>query len=286
MKLIYFDTNVYNEILEKANSHLSEEIKIFCNDNNYEIAFSYVNWEEFCNISAEQKEKRMSIFKLAYSICKHQFLLVLEPVSLLKKEFQYYKEEKECTKEDIFDQNIDFNYFFAKVLNGDLSLKESKQYLEKRKNSRKNLLNSEKEIIRKFKKYISSEMELKNFYHNKEIIANIFSNHWVKLLADSEFKEEDFIKADLLKLPSHQIYYKLRAILFYIQIINHTKPNRGDIQDMRQSVYLPYCNIFVTNDKNLLKIVELFKKELNSANNYGKCVSFEYLRKNIICHNC
>lgn len=281
MKLIYFDTNVYNEILEKANSHLSEEIKIFCNDNNYEIAFSYINWEEFCNISAEQKEKRMSIFKLAYSLCKHQFLL--EPVSLLKKEFQYYKEEKECTKEDIFDQNIDFNYCFAKVLNGDLSLKESKQYLEKRKNNRKNFLNSEKEIITKFKDILKIKKESHNNFHiflpKKEILAK----HWVELIANNKFKEEDFIQADLSKLPGHQIYYNFRSALCYIQTIEQTKANRGNIQDMRQSIYIPYCDIFVSNDKNLLRIILLLKEKVNLVNN--KCVSFEYFKENYICHN-
>ncbi|GAG62292.1 unnamed protein product [marine sediment metagenome] len=282
MNIIYFDTNVYNEILEKANSHLSEEIKKFCNDNNYEIAFSYVNWEEFCNISDKQKEKRISIFKLAYSICKHKFLL--EPVSLLKKEFKYYKEEKEFTKEDIFDQENDLNYFFTKVLNGDLSLEESKQCLEERKNNRKEFKNSEKEIIRKFKKYVNNKKELHNNFHiffpKKEILAK----HWIELIANSKFKEEDFIQADLSKLPSHQIYYTFRSALCYIQTIEHTKINRGNIQDMRHSIYIPYCDIFVTNDKNLLRIIKLLKEKVNLIND-NKCVSFEYFKENYICRN-
>lgn len=281
MKLIYFDTNVYNKILEKANYHLSEEIKKFCNDNNYEIAFSYVNWEEFCNIQDEQKEKRISIFELAYSLCKHKFLL--EPINLLKKEFKYYKEEKEFTKKDIFDQEIDFNDFFAKVLNGDLSLEESKKYLKERIKNRKEFCKLEKERIKEFKNILKTKKKSHNNFHRFLPKKEILAKHWVELIANNKFKEEDFIKADLSKLPGHQIYYNFGSVLCYIQTIERTKANRGNIQDMRQSIYIPYCDIFVSNDKNLLRVITLLKEKVNLVNN--KCISFEYFKENYICRN-
>lgn len=267
MKSIYFDTSVYNKILDSECILITETLGRVSASGRFEILFSINNFEEFCHTPCV--DRRAQLFKLAYSICKHQFILSHE--ELIKKEFEAYLKGSALVKKDIYD-TTDFEDTFQKAINGilfqEVPNKPFKEMINRKREFLKFEKNSKKKLAPPWRAHRNIPFD--EFYQkslrNKEGRA-LLKDICIRALEGNRKDKEDFSDPNLQRLPGLRCLFKYMYASIYKQLLKGEKPDWGSGIDRNHSVFLAYCNIFVTGDSNFLDIVRLFGERV-------KCLFF------------
>lgn len=261
MELVYFDTSVYNKILDHSKlSLITKALDMAGTSGKFEILFSLNNFEEFCHTRGI--DRRARLFKLAFSICKHRFVLSHE--ELLKKDAEAYLNNSSLAKDDIYDK-IDFEDTFSKAINGKLFQGVSDRPFKELKKKKQEFLRFEKNMKKRLtplwevSKYISFDEFYENSLRNKEA-KELLRDIFIRAVEDNRRRKQDFPELDLQRLPGLRCIFKYMCASIYKQLLKGEKPKWGSGIDMNHSVFLGYCDIFVTADTNFLDILHLFKE--------------------------
>lgn len=269
MKVVYFDTSVYNKILEDPKySLITKALERASACGKFEVLFSINNFEEFCH--TPDVDRGTQLFKLAYSICRHRF--ILRHVELIKRELEAYLKGSVLIKENIYDKT-DFEDIFSKAINGTLFQGVPNRLFKQMKKGKRDFLKFEKNSKKKLAPLWKAHRNIAfdEFYQNSS--RNKEGRAWledicIRALEDNIRDKQDFSDLNLLRLPGLRCLFKYECASIYRQLLKGKKPGWGSGIDMNHSVFLGYCDIFVTADNNFLDIVRLFKEPK------VKCFSF------------
>lgn len=258
MKAVYLDTSVYNRILDHPNYGLITKTLVdsFAS-GQIELLFSVNNFEEFCHTA--DVNRRTQLFQLAYLICcSHRF--TLSHVDLIKKELKGNGPVKA-----LYDETIDFEDTFQKAINGTLFQGNSDRPLEEMKKRKRYFLNFEKNSKQKLAslwqahKDISFDEFYRGSLQNNEARA-MLKDICVRAIGNSSRCNQDLLASNLQKLPGLRCLFWYECASIYKQILKGKKPTWGSGIDMTHSVFMGYCDIFVTDDPGFLDIVRLFNE--------------------------
>lgn len=261
MKVVYFDTSVYNKILEDPKQiPTTRALTKASACGELEILFSINNFEEFCHTI--DVNRRTQLFNLAYSICRHRF--IVHAAELIKRELESYLKGGTLVKENIYD-TTNFDDTFSKAIDGTLFQevptgpfkkmeKRKRDFLKYERNNKKKLAG-----LWRHQGNITFDEFCENSMRNKEGRA-LLRDICIRALGRERRNKQDFSDLDLRRLPGLQCLFRYMCALTYKQLLKGQKPRWGSGIDMNHSVFLGYCDIFVTGDNYFLDTVLLLKK--------------------------
>ncbi len=274
MEVAYFDTSVYNKILDNSKQSIIIETLVRSSANGeFELLFSPLNFEEFCHTI--YIKRRTQLFKLAYSICRHRF--ILSHVELLKKELEAYLNNKYLEKENIYD-TIDFEDTFSKAIKGTLFQGVPDGPFKEMKRKKVNFLKFEKNNMKKmlplWKQHKNTTFD--EFYQNS--FRNKKGREWleeicIRALEDSKRGKQVISDLNLQRLPGLRCLFKYMCASLYKQLLKGEKPSWGGGIDMNHSIFLGYCDIFVTADGHFLDIIKLFKEPISDFLSFSEFIA-------------
>lgn len=269
MKTVYFDTTVYNRILDDPRqSFIAEAVRMASTRKTSEALFSMNNWDEFC--STPDVDRRTQLFKLAYSICKHQF--IVSGGELIRRELNSYLGNGTLLKDNIYDKT-DFEDAFSKAINGALFQGAPNTLLKEMKKLKHDDLKFEKNSKRELAPLFEGHRNIpfNKFYRSSsrdEKAREWLRRRCIEAFGDTRRGKQDFSDLDLQRLPGLRCLFKYQCARLFRQLLMEEKPRWGSRMDMYHSVFLGYCDIFFTGDNNFLDIVNLF------GESKVKCLSF------------
>jgi hypothetical protein len=257
MKAAYFDTSVYNRILDHPKCGLITKMLVDSfTSGQIEILFSINNFEEFCHTG--NVGRRTKLFQLAYSVCSsHKFTLSHE--DLIKKEFKGNGPVKTIYS------TFDFEDKFQKAIKGTLFQRISDKPLEEMKKRKRCFQKFEKNIKQKLAPHWQAykNISFDAFYHdclqNNEARA-MLKDICVRAIGNSRRCNQDLLASNLQNLPGLCCLFKYECASLYKQLLRNGKCTWGSGIDMTHSVFIGYCDIFLTEDRGFMDIVRLFNR--------------------------
>ena len=259
MKTVYFDTSVYNRILDDSRqSFIARAVRRGSTRKRLEVLFSINNFEEFCH--TPDVDRRTQLFKLAYSVCKHQF--IVSAGELIKRELEAYLENSTLTKEGIYGTS-DFEDTFSKAIDGSLFEGAPNTLLKEMKKLKYDDLKFEKSSQRELAPLWEGRRNIPfdKFYQTSlryEEARKWLRRRCIAAFGDARQGKQDFSHLDLQRLPGLRCLFKYQCARLFKQLLMQEKPRWGSRMDMYHSVFLGYCDIFVTGDDHFLDIVDSF----------------------------
>lgn len=226
----------------------------------YEVLFSVNNFEEFCH--TPNADRRTQLFRLAHSICRHR--LTAHAAELIKRELEAYLEGSALVKENIYD-TTDFDDTFLKAIDGTLFQGVPKKPFEEMKKIKRNFLKFERDSKKKLAPlwrqhgHITFDDFYEKSLRNREGRA-LLQDICVRALGKERQSEQDLLNLDLKSLPGLRCLFKYMCALTYRQLLKEETPRWGSGIDMNHSVFLGYCDIFVTSDNYFLDIALLLRE--------------------------
>lgn len=270
MKRVYFDTNIYNHIVDHPRS---DSIKKFLIDSYHskelEVLFSVNIFEEIC--CTKNVERRNKLLRLVSSVCgSHRF--TLSHLDLIKNEV-----EKCEPVNNIYDET-DFKNIIQETIDTEFSTELLNKIKERKSTSRDHA----KDIIQKLEPQWEKHKAITfdGFYQislKNAGFKTLLEEIYIRANGNINKCDQNELISNLPQMPGFQCLAKYILVLIYKQHVMGNKPNRGDNMDMLHSVFIGYCNLFVTEDQDFLDTVHLFD-ELRV-----KCLSFSEFLKSTKC---
>lgn len=254
MYTVYFDTNIYNSILD---NEMNPRVKGFLKAKKGAFIYlSPLNIEQIACCAKSDFQRFKNLLNIAFDYTEKIFLpqnelMQREIVSFYKGEnfigyFYSLKEKKEIIK-DIKEGIIKAkkNIEFQKLIK--TQLKNNKGDLDDFRNIKKNW----QLLISKIP--IKSKADFQIFWNdvlsNKEVEAGILD------ICNKLGLQEPDVEKIKLNCPCLNLYWLVIASRIYYYCIKNKKCNDRDINiDMAHHIYAKQCDIFVTEDRDLQEI--------------------------------
>jgi len=257
--LVYFDTNIYNHLLDNQNQ--IEPIKKAVSNRIVGIFVSDVNFEELLGTYRNNPQKAQSLFQLAWNICLHR---ATQPLfNLVKAEFRHLIDLSVRINVYSNDKNyannfIDWWNLLAKQPNVkkdeiESTLQNIKENKYDFRDAMKLGQQKMKEVITKDNiKFQTPEEFLKEML-NKSSSVRDYINGFLSKVNNPQITV-DMVRSNLSKMEGfrHSLYYYLLALVYHHNFAGG-EPELGDSRDMHHIIYAGYSDIFVSDDTNLVK---------------------------------
>ena len=255
MRIYYFDTSVYNKILDSSErkkliKRMNEEVHC----GNVRIIASLTNLEEILLESnvARRKQLIQLTRHLTYSSAFD------DPPEILRRDFDSFLRSRTQSTEAFSD--LDWPMLLKRAESDELL--SDKEWLEARnhaharkKKFEKESKQHQKELLPLWQEY-NGKVSFELFYMKSLALSDLIEGWMTKVygLENAQILAPQ-LKENLAKFARLRCLLKYCFGLIFDQLVTSpvTKPDYGDSFDMLHAIQIGSCQVFVTADKIFLK---------------------------------
>ncbi len=251
--IVYFDTNVFNYLIEEGLFSDDEKkiLQISVKNGKISIPLSIINLEEVFLTLESHPNKADKLFHILSEItdCRK---MVKPPEILLAEDIKSYIKNRAPSNPFFSDSTLKINH---KQLKNPKRRMEFNEVINKIKAEK---INFKLENIAA-RKMVLSEAErlhpVPTFGEFCELHRHLFSRDLIEkvgLLEESKYLNI----INLLGIRSVRLFVGWCVSYIYGQLFEKRKPDRGDSRDMKHAVLASVADIFVTYDRNLAELMK------------------------------
>lgn len=270
MKNVYFDTSIYNHILD--NQNITPEDKLILvgaiQDKQVRILFSHACLAEFSHTYSKNlqiyADRTKKLFSLALEICSGPFIKLFKDV--IREEFLSYinrtasftpyakgkDKNLYASMIKIMASHPEANADYLISLNKDSKedKKIFKNHLKRGVSVLKNVLQGELGEVRSFSEYVEVMNNTPRL--RKQAFNNIMQGVISKNRINRRAKHIGFNT-----IPSVRLYFYGNSAFYWLVVKEGIPLNGGEFFDVQHLASACKCHIFVTGDEPLLKVCRI-----------------------------
>lgn len=263
MKRVYFDTNIYNELIKTGNTNAIKAIKNAVTNKKIVVFISFNNIYELFHAYKNDSSQAERLFKLAWSICLHK--PTQHAQVLINAEFRHLIDPS--VRINIYSNDCAYKNSFMSLW-GECTNSASitKEQIERRcgkiKNTTGKFSNAMKNLrrvsngVQENNKPPNSLKEFLDWAINKSSYVNDFIEAYLNKINNPKLTI-DLVKKNILSMGGfcHHFYHHLGLAFKYTRSNEPIKPS--DYGDLGHAVYAGYSDIFVCNDPSFRKYLRV-----------------------------
>lgn len=254
MKSVYFDTNIFDHLLNKKNSVTKEDekaVRLTVKEGKIEIPLSLVNLEEAFIALEDYPDEAKKTFNIISELSSRN-KIIKPPEELLTATIENF-DNSSFIMNPFYDVSV--VKFNIKELWNTKRKDDFKKVIEKVKGEKINFklenIKSRNEVLA-----ISKQIDyIPNFYEYWKSLKIDFARGLIEEVGVIEkYKYKDINR--LLQTRSVRLCVGRSISYIYGQTFLNKKPDLGDSRDMKHAVSASAADIFLTHDTNLAELMK------------------------------